>query len=208
MAITHKFYDELIDIENHQTFCGKPINPKSKILFVGTFNPDNESCVKQNNATWFYGRSKSKFWRYMPNALTGNSLHFLDGNIDVPKSWRNYCVQNKLVIIDLVKSIQVDDILENFGDRQVDCKINHGLTNVNRFNARMAFKNITFEKVIYSLSWADNQIHRLKKLKIELNKTLLEIGSIENEEHQIKYCLTPSRNDQKTIDSWNNAINE
>ena len=124
MAITHKFINDLNEVEENQSFSREAIDKKSKILFVGTFNPDSESCMKENNATWFYGRNQNKFWRYMPNALTRN-LHGLDGNFNLPQDWKDYCVTNKLVIIDLVKSIEVDDVLENFGDRQVDCKINH-----------------------------------------------------------------------------------
>ena len=206
MAIVHKFIDDLNNIEENQSFCGEAIDKESRILFVGTFNPDNQSCLKENNATWFYGRNQSKFWRYMPKALTGNSIHALDGNFNLPQHWKEYCVTNKLVIIDLVKSIEIDDVLENFGDRQVDCKINDSLTNVSPFEPQRAFQKIRFEKVIYSLTWADNRVRRLRKLRDKLNTNLLEMGVINNE-NQIRYCLTPSRNDQRTIDSWANAIN-
>ena len=206
MAITHKFINDLNEVEENQSFCGEAIDKKSKILFVGTFNPDSESCMKENNATWFYGRNQNKFWRYMPNALTRNSLHGLDGNFNLPQDWKDYCVTNKLVIIDLVKSIEVDDVLENFGDRQVDCKINHTLTNVSAFEPQRAFHNIKFDKVVYSLTWADNQVQRLRQMRDTLNTNLLEMGVV-NHENQIRYCLTPSRNDQSTIDSWSNAIN-
>ena len=61
MAITHKFINDLNEVEENQSFCGEVIDKKSKILFVGTFNPDSESCMKENNATWFYGRNQNKF---------------------------------------------------------------------------------------------------------------------------------------------------
>lgn len=204
LPITHRYLNELQNIENNQIFCNEPIDRISKVLIIGTFNPSDDSCTKENDAHWFYGRSKSKFWRYFPMALTGNSLHPSDTHAGHTETWMDYCVKNKIVIIDLIKSIDVDDVLPNFGDRYVDCKINNLLSNVAYFNVRVAFRNITFEKVLYSLTWSDKQIIKMRILRDRVNQTLLETGSIQNES-QIKYCLTPSRYD--AYQSWYNAIN-
>ncbi len=207
MAIEHRYIDQLTEIEIHHTFCNEQIDANSNILIIGTFNPSDESCEKENMATWFYGRNQSKFWRYFPSALTGNSLHPNDGHGGHPLTWKQYCIDNGIVIIDLIKSIDINDILPNFGDRAVECKINHDLTNTEHFNIDTAFNGITFNKIIYSLAWTDNYIPRLRRIRDRINQQLIDNNCIDNI-NQIKYCLTPSRNDQATIDSWNNAVDE
>ena len=204
MPITHRFINELIELEENQIFCGEKIQSKSKILIIGTFNPNNESCIGQNNATWFYGRNQSKFWRYFPNALTGNSLHPNDGIENFPELWKNYCVKNGIVIIDLIKSINSNEILQSFSDREVENKISQDLSNTNYFDVKKAFKDVKFERVIYSLLWSDNNIQKMRTIKNIINKSLLEIGSIQNQ-NQVKYCSTPSRNDAQN--SWNEGVN-
>ncbi len=203
MPIIHRYLDELYLIEQEKVFCNNPINKKSNILIIGTFNPSDNSCVKVNDAQWFYGRHQNKFWKYLPMAITGESLHASDGHTGYPDTWRSYCVRNKIVIVDLIKHIDVDDVLPNFGDRFVDCKINQSLNNVSYINIRQAFESITFEKVIYSLSWSDKQILKMKIIRDRVNQSLIEVGSIRNY-NQIKYCLTPSRND--AFQSWLSSV--
>lgn len=204
MAIIHRYLDELNQLEQNHTFCNQPVNPQSNILIIGTFNPSNNSCEKENNATWFYGRKQSKFWRYLPIALTGQSLHTSDGHNGSPITWKRFCIANRIVIIDLIKSIEINEILPDFGDKEVECKINNDLTNTIYFNIAKAFKNIRFQKVIYSLAWTDPNIKRMRQIKNILNQQLLDAECIQNRA-QIKYCKTPSRND--AFNSWNDAIN-
>lgn len=204
MPILHRYLNELESIEQNRIFCAKPINAKSNILIIGTFNPSDLSCQKPNNAQWFYGRNQSKFWRYFPTALTGQSLHPTDNHIGYPHTWKQYCLDNRVVIIDLIKTININDILPNFGDREVECKINHERTNTVHFDITSAFNGITFNKVLYSLTWSDNKIQRLRHIRDIVNQSLLDNRCINNIQ-QIKYCLTPSRND--AYQSWNVAIN-
>lgn len=204
MSIIHRYITELETIERQREFCNKPINQDSNILVIGTFNPSDESCEKPNNARWFYGRRQSKFWKYLPTALAGQSLHPNDNHVGYPEIWKQYCIDNKIVIIDLIKTINVNDILPNFGDREVECKINHNLTNTDYFDITSAFNGITFNKVLYSLTWSDNKIQRLRQIRNIINQSLLDNSCISNPQ-QIKYCLTPSRND--AYQSWCDAIN-
>jgi hypothetical protein len=204
MPLIHRYISELQTIEQKRQFCGTPINPKSNVLIIGTFNPSDESCEKQNNAQWFYGRAQSKFWKYLPQALAGLSLHPSDSHVGYPQTWKQFCVDNKIVIIDLIKSINTNDILPNFGDREVESKINYDLSNTEYFDIKKAFSGISFNRVIYSLKWRDNKIKRLIEVKDIINQSLLECRCIETEK-QLKYCLTPSRND--AFQSWHDALN-
>jgi hypothetical protein len=204
MSIIHKFYEELVQLEENHFFCGKALNTNSNILIIGTFNPSNSSCQKTNNAEWFYGRKQSKFWRYLPSALTGESLHINDNpNVNV-EIWKQYCLNNKIVIIDLIKLINSNELLPNFGDREVEMKIEVNLSNTNYFNISDAFKDIKFNKVIYSLNWSDKNIYKLKEIRDIINQELIQNGCINNAQ-QIKYCKTPSRND--AYQSWYDALN-
>ena len=205
MPIIHRYINDLQTIEQQRQFCGQPINSNSNILIIGTFNPSDESCEKPNNAKWFYGRKQNKFWRYMPTALTGHSLHQIDNPAGYPQTWKHFCLDNKIVIIDLIKKININDILPNFEDREVECKINHDLSNTDIFNIESAFNGITFNKVLYSLTWSDRKIQKIRQIRNRINQLLLINGCINNEQ-QIKYCLTPSRND--AYQSWNEAINK
>ncbi len=204
MPIIHRYINDLETIEQQRQFCGQSINSNSNILIIGTFNPSDESCEKPNNAQWFYGRRQSKFWKYLPTALSGQSLHPIDNHVGCPHTWKQYCIDNKIVIIDLIKTININDILPNFGDREVECKIIHDLTNTVHFDITNAFNGITFNKVLYSLTWSDSKIKRLRQIRNIINQSLLYNGCINNEQ-QIKCCLTPSRND--AYQSWYDAIN-
>jgi hypothetical protein len=204
MPIIHKFYHDLIEIEENSLFCGKAIDTNSNILIIGTFNPSNTSCSKPNSAQWFYGRKQSKFWKYFPSSLTGESLHFSDNPNVNKENWEQYCIKNKIVIIDLIKLINTNDVLPNFGDREVELKIKEDLSNIEYFNISKAFKNIKFNKVIYSLNWSDSKVQKLKKIRDILNNELLRNRCV-NSQQQIKFCKTPSRND--SYNSWHEAIN-
>jgi len=203
MPLIHRYITELETIEQQRQFCGTSINHKSNILVIGTFNPSDESCEKQNYSQWFYGRAQSKFWRYLPQALTGLSLHPSDSHVGNPQTWRQFCVNNKIVIIDLIKSVNTNDTLTNFGDREVESKINYDLSNIEYFDIKKAFSGITFNKVLYSLKWTDDKIKRLMEVRNFINQSLLECRCIETEK-QLKYCLTPSRND--AYQSWYDAL--
>jgi len=140
----------------------------------------------------------------LPTALTGQSLYPIDNHVGYPQTWKQYCIDNKIVIIDLIKTINVDDILLNFGDREVDCKINYDLSNTAHFDITNAFNGISFNKVLYSLIWSDSKIQRLPLIRNSINQSLLTNRCI-NDINQIKYCLTPSRND--AYQSWHEAVN-
>mgnify|MGYP000203195880 CR=1 FL=1 len=51
-TIKHKFLDH-------------NINPKAEMLFLGTFNPETEN----NDADFFYGRSRNYLWKLLPLAI-------------------------------------------------------------------------------------------------------------------------------------------
>lgn len=190
--ILHKFINDLAAIEEHQTFCGQPIDARSRVLVIGTFNPADDGVDGANVASWFYGRTgRGKFWRYFPTALTGRSLHPKDDIEGPPEIWKEYCVKNGVVIIDLIKSIEIRDLFPGFGDREIEQRMEADLANVNYFDVSAAFQGISFERVVYSLLFTD-RIPKIKQIRDIINTSLLAGGCI-NHEGQIRYCKTPSR---------------
>lgn len=200
--LTHRFISDLRNLEQERTYLGQPVQGLYRYLIIGTFNPDNNSCVKQNNAQWFYGRNQSKFWKYVPIGMHNGSLHPTDNPGIQPQIWKNYCVNNRIIIIDLVKSIDSPNPLPDFGDDIVDVSINNNLSNVEYFHIHQAFHGVTFDKVIYSLLWTAN-VQRLKDIRDRVNNDLITAGCINNR-NQIFYCPTPSRNDAQP--SWSAAL--
>ncbi len=208
MAIQHRFIEELNLLEGSQSFCGQVLEPKNRILVIGTFNPDDDSCLSPNDATWFYGRKRNLFWQYFPNSIIQQSLHCsLNFTVD---DWRQFCLKNKIVIVDLIKGIDHDQPLLDFKDSHLDARINQNRSNVTIFDFYQAFKGIKFERVIYSRKgWNPNtepDILKLITIKNSVNNVLLQ-NSIVDHADNIKYCPAPWQRRTTTEVQWFNAIN-
>ena len=209
MPLQHRFINELNDLENYKRFCGRAISRQNKFLIIGTFNPDDNSCAEPNDATWFYGRQKNWFWKYLPSCLTGQSLHQTSGFNET--HWRQYCIDNKIIIVDLLKGIDHPQQLEDYKDKRLDNRINDQLTNASIFNFATAFNNVTFEKVIYTRKgWnpaTDRDILKLIQIKCLVNHALLQ-NNIITDLRQIKYCPAPWQRRPTTQTQWYTALNE
>lgn len=205
--INHRFYNELLNLERTQVFCGERLSGHYSLLIIGTFNPDDNSVVCGNNAEWFYGRTEDNyFWRYLPQAHTGKSLHPIDGHLGGAASWRQYCLGNRVVIIDMIKQIDHPIPLPNFKDRSLNERISPKLQNVSVFDVVAAFDNITFSKVIYSLKWTDaRNIPNLVSIRDKLNSKLVRQGSIRGGYDSFRYCKAPWY--KNAYQPWYDAIN-
>jgi hypothetical protein len=174
MPIEHRFIQDLELLENNRVFCQNAIAEQNNVLIIGTFNPNNGAGNLNNNAEWFYGRLK------------------------------DYCTHNGIVIIDLIKRININELLFDFSDRGVNAVIEPDLNNVEYFNVGNAFNGVTFNKVIYSLKWTDQTIANLITIRNIINNQLLENNCIQ-EFNQIKYAPTPSKGE--AFNGWNDAVN-
>ncbi|SDD13570.1 hypothetical protein SAMN04488104_101617 [Algoriphagus faecimaris] len=93
MACEHKFYDYL-----HL----KALYFEPKTLIIGTFNPE---WPIDNHAEWFYGRTGNNyFWDVLPRMFNTEGLRHAG-----PVEWKNFCHQQKVVITDLIASIEDAD---------------------------------------------------------------------------------------------------
>jgi len=204
MNLIHKFIDDLEALENHRTFCNKPLEKELNVLIIGTFNPNDNSISKPNNSTWFYGREESKFWQYMPECIDGTSLKTRQSE------WKNFCVTNKIVIVDLLKSINNVSQLTNFKDKSLEERIDPNLNNVQIFDFEKAFAGIHFQKVIYTRkTWLStgefDPIPNLVRIRKRVDDTLLNLRIVESESN-IKSCYTPWKDEPHVKEDWCSAL--
>jgi len=209
MAIEHKFLSELSELESNQMFCGESLYKESNLLIIGSFNPDNKSCLKKNGSDWFYGRTKNFFWEYLPGGMTGENLHIKNGG--EADLWKSYCKENKVIIVDLIKKIEDNVPLKDFSDKELDNRIEEGYQNVDLFDFKKAFEDIQFKKVIYTRKGWDpkknKDISKLIKIKDSANSILIE-NKIIKDYTGIKYCPAPWQKRSTTKAQWFEAINQ
>jgi hypothetical protein len=187
IKVEHKFIEDLNAIEIQRIFANRSIKGKNKILIVGTFNPSEESIVdgKINSAEWFYGRGKNNLWRYLPQSFGSESIK------DCEKiKWIEFCNENNIVIIDLIKSFNSDSKLLTFSDKEIQKKILLKGANVKYFNFKNAFKYSKFENVIFTRKTWGREISEFNIIRVNLINYLLKNHSIKSE-NNIIYCPAP-----------------
>lgn len=137
-------YTDLEPLENH------PPQGEYEILIVGTFNGD----IEGNLATWFYGRPENEFWCLLPRMLNKRSLHPVDCDqsvAELTEIWKQFCKDNRIIIIDLFKDILVD--LPNHADENlVVLQPNQYIA----FNFEKAFASCRFKNVMFTWKGISN----------------------------------------------------
>lgn len=200
-TIEHKFINELIKLEKSNTFAGRTIIGQNKLLVVGTFNPSANMICKQNDAEWFYGRKANNLWRYIPEGMIDKSL-----KEHKKEDWIKFCKNNKIVIIDLVKSASSNQKLNSFSDKDLESLISRNNSKPIFFDSKQAFNKCKFEYVVFTRKIWDSKIPMLKKAKEELINNLLQLESISSIENQIIYCPAPWGNFTKRAEEWSNKM--
>jgi G:T/U-mismatch repair DNA glycosylase len=102
ITIQHRFLD-------HQ------INPETETLIVGTFNPETAN----NDAEFFYGRSRNYLWRLLPTAFGEKDLKGASKQEKL-----EFIQKHKIDLADLIEEINVDEGQEtNYYDGYIDNKV-------------------------------------------------------------------------------------
>lgn len=93
MPCPHKFIDDL-NLEN--------LDFTPTTLIVGTFNP---AWPANNQAKWFYGRTRNNyFWDVLPALFQESGLRNAPVS-DRPAVWKQFCNRQRIAITDLISCI-------------------------------------------------------------------------------------------------------
>lgn len=170
MKIKHKF-------DNHK------INSETKILIIGTFNPD----IPKNGATFFYGRPHNFLWSLLPRVFGEESL----------KSKNNenkliFMKKNKIDFIDLISEIEVEKGQEdNYSDEYIDNKVLKWNNIIDILKINPKIQDVYFTRETFS------NIKNIK-LKIEEIKKYCENNKI-----RFIYLTTPARyENERKFQKW------
>lgn len=171
----HRFMQELINLEQN------PLRGNYSMLVIGSFNAADQFGLN-NNAEWFYGRSKNQFWYLFPHLFGHQSLHAQEHpHIPVEilaENWRAFCHQHGVKIVDIYKSIDGD--LPNHGDAAILNPLVY-----EPFDYELAFGNCTFDKVLFT--WKGRTLYNtLGIVKEEANDWFIEQGS------EVYHMISPS----------------
>lgn len=127
--IKHKFLNYKISIE-------------TEILVIGTFNPDTVN----NNAEFFYSRSRNFLWRLLPTAFNEGDLK--QGTI---KNKIDFINRYKIDFIDLILEIEVEEGQEaNYYDGYIDNKVKKWTDVISNISKLKNLKKVCFTRKTFS----------------------------------------------------------
>jgi len=137
-------------------FLAHQINPATETLLIGTFNPD----AVDNNAEFFYGRSRNYLWQLLPSAF---------GETDLKGESKQEKIQfigkYKIDLIDLIEEIQVDSGQEaNYDDSYIDSKVIRWRNVMEVIDNLSNLKRVCFtRKTFLDIPHMKSQIDSIKK---------------------------------------------
>ncbi len=96
----------------YHKFRNHKIQNDTKILIIGTFNPD----VRENDAEFFYGRSRNYLWKLLPLCFGYDDL-----KREPTKGKLRFINKMKIDFVDLIESVRIEDGQEgNYDDKYID----------------------------------------------------------------------------------------
>ena len=168
-------------------FLNHQINPETETLIIGTFNPD----TADNEADFFYGRSRNYLWRLLPIAFGENDLKGASKNEKI-----EFIKRYKIDLIDLIEEIQVEAGQEaNYYDGYIDNKVTRWRNIIAVIDTFPNLKRVCFTRKTFS------DIPNMKKQLEAIRQ------HCENKEILFKALTTPARfykEDKQT--EWTNFL--
>lgn len=123
-------------------FINHQINPGTETLIIGTFNPD----ATDNQADFFYGRSRNYLWKILPTAFNERDLKGADLKDKV-----GFITKNKIDFIDLISEIEVDEGQEaNYYDGYIDDKVIFWKDVISEIDQLKTLKRVCFTRRTFS----------------------------------------------------------
>lgn len=168
-------------------FLDHQINQGTETLIIGTFNPETAN----NDAEFFYGRSRNYLWRLLPTAFGENDLKGASKQEKL-----EFIRKHKIDLIDLIKEIEVDAGQEaNFYDGYIDSKVTGWRNIIALINSLPNLKRVCFTRKTFS------DIPNMKKQLDAIRQ------HCENKKISFKELTTPARfyrEDKQT--EWTNFL--
>ncbi len=125
--ISHKFLDHQID-------------PETEVLIIGTFNPKTD----ENQAEFFYGRSRNFLWKLLPATFLEESLKNKSKQEKI-----DFIQKNKIDFIDLISSVEVDEV-SNYDDKYLDKKVSEWRDVISEIEKLRNIKRVCFTRKSFS----------------------------------------------------------
>jgi G:T/U-mismatch repair DNA glycosylase len=143
-------------------FRNQQVNPNTRILFLGTYNPDIPE--DQNAATYFYGRGRNRFWELLPETFGHPSLQ---NATDQEKM--DYMSEHGFGLSDLIYSL--DNVPEaqegNFKDEFIDPYVSEW------FDTPALIESLpNLEKVFVTRVSFDKKVPNMKQRILSIRATL------------------------------------
>lgn len=168
-------------------FIENIIQPNTETLIIGTFNPD----TPDNDAEFFYGRSRNYLWRLLPTAFGESDLKQATKQEKI-----SFINQYKINLIDLIEEIEVDEGEEaNYYDGYIDSRVTKWRDIINLIDSLTNLKRVCFTRKTFS------DIPNMK-IRLDAIQTHCESKSI-----PFKALTTPARfyRDDKQ-NEWTNFL--
>src|SRR5690606_37338408 len=123
-------------------FLDHKINPEIETLIIGTFNPE----TADNDAEFFYGRSRNYLWRLLPTAFGKPDLK------GASKQEKLEFIKNhKIGLIDLIEEIKVEEGQEaNYYDGYIDSKVIRWTNIIGLIDTLPNLKRVCFTRKTFS----------------------------------------------------------
>lgn len=123
-------------------FLNHQINPETEMLIIGTFNPE----TPDNDAEFFYGRSRNYLWRLLPSAFGETDLKGAS-----KKEKLEFIKQYKINLIDLIEEIQVEEGQDaNYYDGYIDNKVTRWRNIIGIIDTLPNLKRVCFTRKTFS----------------------------------------------------------
>lgn len=128
-TVRHRFLDHLL-------------NPETEMLIIGTFNPETAN----NDAEFFYGRSRNYLWRLLPTTFGETDLKGASKQEKL-----EFIRKYKIDLIDLIEEIEVDAGQEaNYYDGYIDSKVTRWNNIISVIDNLPNLKRVCFTRKTFS----------------------------------------------------------
>lgn len=130
-----------MSIVSHR-FLTHEINPDSETLIIGTFNPD----TKDNQAEFFYGRTRNYLWRLLPTVYKEQDLKNEEKQVKLA-----FIEKRRIDFIDIITKIEVEEGKEaNYDDGYIDGRVKEWRNIISEIDRLKNIKRVCFTRKTFS----------------------------------------------------------